>query len=374
MTDFVLELLRIDSHSKEESAVAQRLIDALREIGADVHVDDAGSRVGGDTGNVVGRLPGTRPGVAPLLLSSHMDTVTPGKGVKPVLEADRIRSDGTTILGGDDKSGLAIIVEALRVLTASGAPRGDIEIAFTICEEVGLLGAKALDYGALTSREALVLDSDSAAHMTTKAPSSQHFEYVVHGLESHAGVAPEAGISAVRVAAEAIAAMPLGRVDDETTSNLVIVEGGLATNVVPNRVVIRGEARSHDDRKLAAVTASISRCLQDAASRAAVTVEGVTTRAWIEERSVLEYERSNVADDAPIVALLKQAAGELGRPMATRTAGGGSDANVFNAKGISAVVLGTGMRDIHTVKEWLDLADFYAAAEIVLRALTVRAA
>ena len=373
MTGFVLELMRTDSLSKEEGAVADKLADALRDLGADVRIDDAGQAVGGATGNVVARLPGTVP-APPLLLNSHMDTVPPGRGVKPARENGRIRTDGTTILGGDDKSGVAAIIEVLRVLKQHALPHGDIEVAFTICEEVGLLGAKHLDLAALRSREALVLDAPSPSELVVKAPSADRFEFIVHGLAAHAGMAPEAGISAVRVAAQAIAAMPLGRIDPQTTSNVIIVEGGSAVNVVPNRCVIRGEARSHDDATLDRVTAAIRRCVQDAAAGASIVLDGRTVRAWVEERCEREYERMAVPEDAPIVALLKDAARDLKRPLETVTIGGGSDANVFNAKGLPAVILGTGMRDIHTVNEWLDLDDFYACAELVLRAVTLRAA
>jgi len=373
MTTFVLALMRTDSHSKDEAAVAQLVCEALRAAGADVRVDDAGRAVGGNSGNVIARLPATDPSAAPLLLCAHLDTVTPGAGVKPAREDGRIRSDGTTILGGDDKSGVAVIVEVLRVLAELRPPHGEIEAVFTICEEAGLLGAKHLDVSFLHSREALVLDAPASTQLVVKAPAADRFEFVVHGLESHAGMAPEAGISAVRVAAEAIAAMPLGRIDEITTSNVVIAAGNGPINVVPNRCVIQGEARSHDVARLEAAMSAIRRALQDAASRHVVTVRGKTVRAWIEERCEREYDAMNVPVDAPIVKLLSDAARDLGRPLHTVTIGGGSDANVFNARGIPALILGTGMREIHTVNEWLDLEDFYACAELVMRAVTLRA-
>jgi tripeptide aminopeptidase len=347
--------------------------EAVRETGADVRVDDAGRAVGGNSGNVIARLPATGSSAAPLLLCAHMDTVTPGAGVKPTREDGRIRSDGTTILGGDDKSGVAVIVEVLRVLAEQRPPHGEIEAVFTICEEAGLLGAKHIDVSSLRAREALVLDAPTPRELVVKAPAADRFEFVVHGLESHAGMAPEAGISAVRVAAEAIAAMPLGRVDEITTSNVVIAEGSGPINVVPNRCVIQGEARSHDVARLEAAMSAIRRAVQDAASRHVVTVRGKTVRAWIEERCEREYDAMNVPVDAPIVKLLSDAARDLGRPLHTVTIGGGSDANVFNARGIPAPILGTGMREIHTVNEWLDLEDFYACAELVMRAVTLRA-
>ncbi len=373
MVETLLDLVKIDSQSKEELAVAQRLMSDLQKLGADVRIDDAGTRVGGNSGNVVARIAGNAPNAAPLLLSAHMDTVPPGNGVKPVQLADRIKTDGTTVLGGDDKSGLAVILEVLRVVKENAVPHGDLEIAFSICEEIGLLGAKNLDVAALRAREAIVLDSTHASLCFTQAPSADHFEFTVHGLEAHAGVAPENGISAVRVAAEAIAAMPLGRIDPRTTSNVVIISGGLATNVVPNECVVRGEARSLDDATLDATTAAIRRCFQEAAARATTTVGGTLHRAWIEERSGREYESMHVPDSDPLVQALLAAAKAAGRSVTTASIGGGCDANVFNRRGIRAVNFGTGMRDIHTVNEWLDLADFYACADVVLELVRARA-
>jgi tripeptide aminopeptidase len=373
MVESLLDLVKIDSHSKEEWPVAQRLMSDLNALGADVRMDDAGSRVGGNSGNVIAKIAGAAPNAAPLLLSAHMDTVPPGKGVKPARMADRITSDGTTILGGDDKSGLAVILEVLRVLKENAVPHGDLEVAFSICEEIGLLGAKNLDVSALRAREAIVLDSTHASLCFTQAPSADHFEFTVHGLEAHAGLAPETGISAVRVAAEAIAAMPLGRIDPRTTSNVVIVSGGAATNVVPNLCIVRGEARSLDDATLDKTTAAIRRCFQEAAASATSTVDGKLHRAWIEEQSGREYESMHVPDSDPLVQTLLAAAVAAGTSVTTASIGGGCDANVFNRRGIRAVNFGTGMREIHTVNEWLDLADFYACADVVLEFVRARA-
>jgi len=373
MTAFAETLMRTDSLSRDERAVAQIVSAALGEIGAEVRSDDAGQAVGGNSGNIIARLPARESSAAALMLCAHMDTVTPGRGIKPIRENGRIRSDGSTILGGDDKSGVAVIVEVMRVLAERELPHGDIEAVFTICEEAGLLGAKHLDLSALRSREALVLDAPASDELVVRAPAADRFEFIVHGLEAHAGMAPERGISAVRVAAEAIAAMPLGRIDAITTSNVVIVEGGEVVNVVPNRCVIRGEARSHDTERLDEVMGAIRRAFQDAATQHAVVVGGKTVRAWIEERCEREYEVMDVPLDSPIVKLVANAARDCGRSLRTVTIGGGSDANIFNARGLPAAILGTGMRDIHTVNEWLDLEDFGACAETVLRAVMLRA-
>lgn len=367
MTGFFLELVKIDSHSREERDVAERLLRELASLDVPARIDEAAAAVGGNSGNVVGRLPGNAPGAPPLLLSAHMDTVPPGKGVKPVREDGRIRSDGTTVLGGDDKSGLAVIIEVLRALRERQVPHGDVEIAFTICEEAGLLGAKHLDLAAFAARQAIVLDSPYSTTLFTRAPAADRFEFVVHGLEAHAGVAPESGISAVRVAAEAIAAAPLGRVDEQTTANLVIVEGGGPTNVVPNRCVVRGESRSLDEARLDEQTAAIRRCFQTAAARATATVDGKLNRAWIEERCERDYHSMHVPDDAAVTQLVLRTARALGRDLRTASIGGGSDCNVLVRRGIPAVNLGTGMRNIHTVNEWLDLDDFYACGELALQ-------
>lgn len=374
MTDTVLDLLRLDSHSKAEKSVAEYLVRCLQAIGADVHVDDAGQTVQADTGNVVARVAPTSQSAPPLLLSAHMDVVPPGLGVKPVREADRIRSDGTTTLGGDDKSGLAIILEVLRSLKDRNIAHGALEITFTICEEIGLLGAKHLDYAALRSKEAIVLDSAYATQLVTRAPSADRYVFTVHGLEAHAGVCPENGISAVRAAAEAIAAMPLGRIDAKTTANVVIAPGPTATNVVPNLCIVRGEARALDDDRLDDVMRSIRGAFADAAQRAKVTLNGEIHRAWIEEECSREYHSFGILDDAPIVQLVQRAARASSTSVETVSIGGGSDANVFNRHGITSVNLGTGMRDIHTVKEWIDLNDFYRAAEIVIECVKERAA
>ncbi|HLN86785.1 MAG TPA: M20/M25/M40 family metallo-hydrolase, partial [Candidatus Limnocylindrales bacterium] len=217
--NFLIELIKIDSLSRQEFYVAMRLKRELEELGASVTIDDAGAKVGGNVGNVIGKFPGNVPQSQPLLLSAHMDTVVPGEGIVPILEGNILRTNGQTVLGGDDKSGVAIICEVLRVIKEHHLPCGAIDVVFTICEEAGLIGAKCLDIAQLRARTGLVLDSDSVGFLFTKAPAANRMEFRVHGLEAHAGVCPEKGINAIKVAAEGIAQMPLGRIDHETTAN-----------------------------------------------------------------------------------------------------------------------------------------------------------
>jgi tripeptide aminopeptidase len=373
LTQHFLELLRVDSLSRREQEIALRLKQELEGLGAEVFIDDAGEKVGGNTGNVIGRVPGNVPGAPALLLSAHMDTVVPGEGVKPIVEGTLVRTDGTTVLGGDDKSGLAAIMEVLRVLREERLPHGDLEVAFTICEEAGLLGAKHLDVSRLRARQGLVLDSDGVDALVTRAPAADRMEFRVHGREAHAGVAPETGISAIQVASEAIAGMRLGRIDDETTANLGVIQGGLATNIIPNLVVVKGEARSRDVAKLDAQTAHMRQCFLEAARRHRVEVDGQVVEARVEEWIERDFAVMNLPDESRIVRLVREAGRRLGRSVTTRPSGGGCDANVLNGRGFQVANLGTGMRQIHTVNECLDLNDLRETTELVLEIVTLNA-
>jgi len=364
--NLLLELVQIDSISREERDVAQHIKRLCEEMGAEVFIDDAGERVGGNTGNVIARFPGTIASAEPIMMSAHMDTVVPGKGVKPIVEGDIIRTDGSTVLGGDDKSGVSVIIETIRCLQEQNIPHAPIDAVFSICEEVGLLGAKHLDLSKVRARYGIVFDSDDPGFLFTRGPSANHFEFRIYGLESHAGVAPDKGISAIKIAAEAINNMKLFRVDEETTANIGVIRGGEATNIITNFVMLKGEARSLDDAKLEAQTAHMIKCIEDAAAKYEVTVDGVTTRARVESDVSREYHAMDVSDDSRVVRLVKEAATRMGLKVETMASGGGCDANIFNKRGIECANLGTGMRAIHTVKEWLDVKDMRAAAEITL--------
>ena len=361
----VLELVRIDSLSRKERAIALRLKEILEALGGAVFMDDAGSAVGGEVGNLVAHFDGNVEGSEAMLLSAHMDTVAPGEGVTPVVEGDVIRSDGTTVLGGDDKSGLAIILEVLQAVREERLPHGHIDVVFTICEEVGLLGAKHLDLGLVRAKTGLVLDSDSIGFLITKAPAVNHLEFEVHGLEAHAGICPERGISAIQVAARGIAAMRLGRIDEDTTANLGLVSGGTAVNIVPNRVMLTGEVRSHDEEKLERQTQAMVACLQDAAAGATLELDGRLHETRVESRIRREYDRMDVSHDTAIVQRVHEAARNLGFAVDTVAKGGGCDANVLNKRGLQVANLASGMRDIHTVHEWLDVNDLVTAARII---------
>jgi len=374
LKNLLIELIKIDSLSRKEYDVAMRLKREMEDLGAQVSIDDAGERVGGNVGNLIAHFMGTAPKAMPILLSAHMDTVVPGEGIVPILDGDILRTDGRTVLGGDDKSGVAIICEVLRVVKENRFPCGDVDVVFTICEEAGLIGAKCLDVNRLRARTGLVLDSDSVGFLFTKAPAANRMEFRVHGLEAHAGVCPEKGVNAIKVAADGVARMSLGRIDHETTANIGVIEGGMAVNIVPNSVILKGEARSHSEEKLERQTEHMLRCLQDAAARHTLEVGGAQFTATVDAKIERDYDRMDVSDGAPIVQLVRAAAKNLRVDVKTLATGGGCDANVLNQKGLEVANLSTGMREIHTVKEWLDLKDLNLSAQMVLEVVRLNAA
>jgi tripeptide aminopeptidase len=373
LKNLLIELIKIDSLSRKEYDVAMRLKWEMEDLGAQVSIDDAGERVGGNVGNLIAHFTGTAPEAMPILLSAHMDTVVPGEGIVPILDGDILRTDGRTVLGGDDKSGVAIICEVLRVIKENRFPCSDVDVVFTICEEAGLIGAKCLDVNRFRARTGLVLDSDSVGFLFTKAPAANRMEFRVHGLEAHAGVCPEKGVNAIKVASDGIAQMSLGRIDHETTANIGVIEGGMAVNIVPNSVILKGEARSHDQEKLDRQTEHMLRCLQDAAARHTLEVGGAQFTASVDAKIERDYDRMDVPDGAAIVQLVRAAAKNLRVDIKTLATGGGCDANVLNQKGLEVANLSTGMREIHTVKEWLDLKDLNLSAQMVLEVVRLNA-
>jgi tripeptide aminopeptidase len=306
-------------------------------------------------GNVIAHFP--MPQGDWLMLSAHMDTVGQDTGIKPQIRDGVIYSDGATILGGDDKSGVAVILETIRSLHEDGAPHPPLEVVFSVSEEVTLGGAKVLDKSKLRARRGYVLDSGGPiGAIVTSAPSQDSLQIVVHGRKAHAGGEPEKGINAIRAASEAIAAMPLGRIDEETTANIGVIEGGVARNIVPDEVRILGEARSRDDFKLAAQTAAMAAAFQEAAERHGARVEFKFSRS---------YSTYHWTESEPIVAGAMAAARRLGFAPLLEASGGGSDANVYAEAGIVCAVLSTGMEDVHTSQEHIAIADMVNSARLL---------
>jgi tripeptide aminopeptidase len=367
LVETFLTLARIDSESRSELDLATHLRQIFESMGAETLVDDAATLSGGNSGNLFVRIRGNSSAAQPLFFSAHMDTVPPGRGVQPRLQGEWIVSDGSTVLGADDKSGCAILVELVRTLREGNLPHGDLELCFTVCEETGLLGAKAFDTTRAAARIGLVLDAHDPQTLFHRAPAANRLEWIVRGVEAHAAVAPERGISSLRIAAQAIAAMKFGRIDAETTANVGVAESPGATNIVSAWTRVEAEARSLDETKLREQTEHMSGCFHRAVEAAApVELESGTARAQLEEKIVRDYESLNVSPDAAMIRLVRRAAQTLGFDPGLGTMAGACDANVFTARGIECVNLGTGMLDIHTRNEKLHLPSFFRAGDIAL--------
>lgn len=363
------QFVQIDSISREEAQIAEVLKSMLEQRGATVTMDGAGKVIGGNCGNLVATFKGTVD-AEPLLLSGHMDTVEPGRGVKVVFEDGVFTSDGTTILGSDDKSALAIIFEVLDVIKENNLPHPPIDVVFTVAEEVGLLGAKAFDLSMIDAKIGYILDSTDRDGIVTRAPAANRFTIKIHGKDAHAGAFPENGINAISVASRAISGLQLGRIDGETTCNIGLIQGGKATNIVPDLVTIHGEARSHDTAKLKTVTETIINSFHTAADSFKAE-NGALPRVEVDLEQ--DFPATHVPDDHRVVQLACRAAENLGKDMAIKTIGGGADANIFFGKGVVTGVLCTGMTDVHTVRESIKLEDMVGTARLLLEIVRIHA-
>lgn len=349
-----LDLVRIDSPSKEEALCADYCKRELEAVGFTVTFDDSAAVTGSDTGNLIAELRGDAPGK--LVLSAHLDTVEPGRGIEPVIADGYIFSAGQTVLGADDKSGIAAAIECARRLVESGESRPTLRCVFTVQEEVGLLGAKALPLHAAEGDLCLVLDADGRpGGIIVAAPTHYTFKAVFFGKAAHAGVSPEKGVSAITMAADAISGLELGRLDENTTANVGSIEGGRATNVVAPRVEITGECRSLVRTRVDALRESMEATMRSAAEKHGGQLEIV----W-----QLEYEGFSLSEDDPVVTLVAEACRRTGLEPRTARTGGGSDANVIAALGIPTVALSCGMQGVHGVDEQIALEDLESLTEL----------
>lgn len=352
-----LEYVQIDSETKHEGQFGAYMRDALEGLGLEVHTDQAHEAFGGEYGNLIAFLPGDCEGKR-VLLSAHLDTVAPGCGIKPKLKDGVITSDGTTVLGADCKAGIAAIIEALRVVKERGLPHPDVQVIFSVGEESGLLGARNIDPSELTSDVGFVLDmSGDVGNVVNEAVRHDRIYFDFHGKAAHAGVCPEQGISAIEAASRAIARMKLGRLDEETVANIGTIQGGVATNIVPEHVHVAGEARSHDDAKCIAQIEHMKRCAEEAAAEVGATVE---------VRLEFEYDHYLVPEDSTAMSLARAACEATGVECKAQRGGGGSDANIYNAIGVPSVVLACGMEAMHTKEEQLATRELVRAAELVV--------
>ncbi|WP_418271318.1 M20/M25/M40 family metallo-hydrolase [Intestinimonas sp.] len=356
VTQTFLDYVQIDSETHFEREMTARLVADLEALGLPVTTDEAGKAAGSDGANVYCHLEGD-PNSDCILFSAHMDTVTPGKGVRPQIRDGYIYSDGTTILGADDKSGIAAILEALRTLLESGVPHRPMDILFTIREEGGLNGSANVDYGRLRAKYGVVLDaSNDVGKIVSSAPGQIRIYADIYGRKAHAGSDPEKGVSAIQAAAVAVSRMRLQRIDEETTANIGTLSCVGETNVVQDHVTFAAETRSKSPEKRKAQANHMVACLQEACD---------ALGARLEYRLHHSYQSYGFPDDHPHVRRLMDACRRAGVEPWTTYTGGGTDGNNFNAHGIETVVLACGMEHEHTTQERIAIRNLVDASQVV---------
>ncbi len=351
-----IELVKLAAPSKNERKVADYVISKLISLGYKPYEDNAGQAIGGNTGNIVCKIEGD-PSKDKIMLMAHMDCVLPCEGIKPVIGDVYIESDKTTILGSDDLSGVASMLELAFARANNEISAGDLYLVFTVAEEIGLLGAKELDLSKINVDYAYVLDSGGEIGTASiSAPSHISFNTTITGRAAHAGMEPEKGINAIVVASKAIAQMNIGRIDEETTCNIGIIKGGLAKNIVCESVFIEGEVRSRDEKKLENVYNTITKILNDTVSENNATIEIETIR---------EYSSFLIEEDAAVLLKFKKACEVAKMPFSTEHGGGGSDTNIVCTKGIKALNISTGMDKVHSVNERIKIDDLHKIAYLL---------
>lgn len=343
-----LELVAIDSPSGEEEAIATELEGRLQALGLEASQDAHG--------NVLARRDGVGEAI---LLSAHMDTVEPGRGIVPVFDgADIIRTDGTTILGADNKAGCAVILEVLRSVIEDGREVRPIEVAISRGEETGLVGASNMDYSRITARVAIVIDSGGPpSSVQGSSPYSYGYAIEVHGKSAHAGLEPEKGVPAISIAAEAVLGLPQGRIDFETTGNVGLIHGGTVRNAVPDFCRIDGEMRSMEFEKVESLVSQAKDHLAEVRRR--------HPDARIDGDFSLGYPGYKLEPDDPAAKLLYGALRGMGMTPDPHPVGGGTDGNVFRGKGIASVVIGRGGYNQHTREEYLVIPEMLECARVV---------
>jgi tripeptide aminopeptidase len=344
-----LDLVKIDSETFHEASAAEYVMEAARQAGFDSFMDNAGKSIGGDSGNVYVKIPASGVIAPPIMFCSHLDTVSPGKGVVPVLKKGLVFSEGKTVLGADCKAGVSAMVEIMRLAGEGALEHGPLELVFTVAEERQLQGVQHIELDRIESKWAFVLDGAGyVGDLINASPTQDNLEFVFNGRAAHAGVEPEKGINAIYGASWAVSLMRLGRIDMETTANIGVIEGGHAVNIVPDRVVVKGEVRSHDLSKLEEQRKSMAKAVMEAEAAVGVGIEIKVERA---------YDGYLIQQDDPLVQLVAEAGKAMGMKVEAKPSGGGSDANYLNASGIKSVVLGMGVRESHTINEVLEIEE-----------------
>jgi len=364
------ELCEISSPSKKEGRIAKHLKNIFSELGADfIYEDNSAGKTGSESGNLIIRFDGNLPERSGTFLACHMDTVEPGEDVEVLRTDDIFTSKGNTILGGDDKSGIAAIIELLTLLKENTTDHPTIEVIITTCEEIGLLGAKSLEHDKIQSKFGYALDSSGINDIIIGAPAANKIEVEISGVAAHAGLCPEAGINALALAAQALTEISQGRIDKDTTRNFGLIQGGVATNIVPEYVILKGEIRSHSEEKLISYTQEVTDIFDKTIEQWEGTDATGDKKPSVKTTISDDYPILSLPDDSPVILRVKEAAEVCGKKLQYTITGGGSDASIFCSYDLPTAIVATGMKNVHTIDEQIDLKDLVELTEL-LHALT----
>lgn len=363
-----LELVQIDSETGHEEIIQPILKEKFENLGLTVKEDNASEQPDLGANNLICTLAATenQNKTQKIYFTSHMDTVAPGIGVKPIVKDDGyIYSDGTTVLGADDKAGIAALLELIQVLKENNIPHGQIQFVITVGEESGLLGAKVLNPELLDAQFGYAVDASAPIGTTVLgAPTQMKLSAVIHGKKAHAST-PDKGVSAINIAAKAVSKMKLGKIDNETTANIGSFTGGSATNIVADEVTLHAEARSHDNNKIEAQINHMKQVFEETAEAYGCSADVITSKS---------YQGFKVDEDAKVTQYAVKSAQSLGLSGNTVVAGGGSDGNIINALGIPTVIIGIGYQNIHTTEERMEIQSLNLLAEQLLKIVELTSA
>jgi len=356
LKDFFINILKINSPSKDEKEISEFLKKKLNELGFEIWEDNAAEIIEGTTNNLYGLKKGN-PNYKSICLNAHMDTVMPTENINIIEENGIIKTDETTILGADDKAGIAIIIEGIEAYLNSNKEHGDIYVLFTVSEETGVDGASVVTNEKLKANFTYSFDTGSpACSLVTSAPTHNTMTYKIYGVASHAGMSPELGVNAILTASKAIANMKLGKINNKTTANVGKICGGERRNIVPNYCEVLAEARSRDENMLNEQVAHMTKCFEDACKE---------TGARLEIDMVCEYKAFTISEKEEIFLLAKKTANDIGIDPKIELSCGGYDASLFNQHGIQSMVVGTGYENVHSPSEYIAVKDLEKASEFV---------
>lgn len=363
LLDNLVEMLKIHSPSKKEGRFAEYLVNLLKEMGASIYLDEGYLQYGGDSPSIIAKFPGDIEGEG-VTLAAHIDVIEPNLNVEPIVEDNIIKTDGTTTLGGDDKGGIASIIEVLRTVKEEKISHKDIYVVLTPCEEIGMLGAKYFDWekvpeDMMPAKNMIVVDNAGKAGLIAhSAPSKYDIEITFRGRKAHAGIEPEKGINAITLSSYALSRMNIGRIDDLTTSNISTIDSEFPSNVVPDICRVTGEVRSHSEEKILEIIEFYKKVCDESIEKFGGNYEF---------NYKCDYPVLKPKDDLRFANEFAKVYEEINVPAELKVIGGGSDSNIFAKQGFNSIIIGVGMNKVHTVEEYLEVSELIKTTEAIVR-------